>query len=116
MKKLIVLLTMLILSLNISAKSNSKTANQPEEKTKDNVKITVIANFKTAIKVNTVEEEYEYLSAKYPGSKVLGQALVYDDNGTPYDILTVQMPDGKTVKYYFDVTEVFKGYEKMFGL
>ena len=117
MKKVIILLTVLILSLNVSAKSNSSKGNTQKSNTK-----TTKTNsgdglsFETAIKVNTVEEEYKYLSAKYPGSSVLGQALVYDDNGTPYDILTVQMPDGKTVKYYFDVTEVFKMYEKMFGL
>ncbi len=117
MKKLIIL-TMLILSLNISAKSNSKTGNSVKENTK-NISKTDSGNgssFETAVKVKTVEEEYKYLSANYPGSTVLGQALVYDDKGTPYDILTVQMPDGKTVKYYFDVTEVFKMYEKMYGL
>ena len=117
MKKFIIL-AMLILSINISAKSNSKTGNSVKENTK-NISKTDSGNgssFETAVKVKTVEEEYKYLSANYPGSTVLGQALVNDDKGTPYDILTVQMPDGKTVKYYFDVTEVFKMYEKMYGL
>ena len=117
MKKFIIL-TMLVLSLNISAKSTSKAVNPTKEDTKK-ISKTESGNgsgFETAIKVKTVEEEYKYLSANYPGSTVLGQALVYDDNGTPYDILTVQMPDGKTAKFYFDVTEVFKMYEEMFGL
>ena len=117
MKKFIIL-AMLILSINISAKSNSKTGNSIKENTK-NITKTQSGNgssFETAIKVKTVDEEYKYLSVNYPGSTVLGQALVYDDNGTPYDILTVQMPDGKTAKFYFDVTEVFKMYEEMFGL
>ena len=117
MKKFIIL-AMLILSINISAKSNSKTGNSIKENTK-NITKTQSGNgssFETAIKVKTVDEEYKYLSVNYPGSTVLGQALVYDDEGVPYDILTVQMPDGKTVKYYFDVTEVFKMYEKMYGI
>ena len=116
--KRFIILTMLILSLNISVKSNSKTSNSIKENSK-NISKTVSGNgssFETAIKVKTVDEEYKYLSANYPGSTVLGQALVYDDKGTPYDILTVQMPDGKTAKFYFDVTEVFKMYEEMFGL
>ena len=116
MKKFIIL-AMLVLSLSISAETNSKTGNSVKENTENVSKILPGngSSFETAIKVNTVEEEYKYLSANYPGSRVLGQALVYDDKGTPYDILTVQMPDGKTVKYYFDVTEVFKKYEEMFG-
>ncbi|MCP1225133.1 hypothetical protein [Sebaldella sp. S0638] len=118
MKKFIILLTMLIITLNMSAKSSSAAGNSQKKNNKNAAKADSRdgLSFETAVKVNTVEEEYKYLSTKYPGSRVLGQALVYDDNGTPYDILTVQMPDGKTVKYYFDVTEVFKAYEKMFGL
>ena len=118
MKKFIILLAMLVITLNVSAKSSSAAENSQKKNGKNVTKADSRdgLSFETAVKVNTVEEEYKYLSAKYPGSKVLGQALVYDDKGTPYDILTVQMPDGKTVKYYFDVTEVFKAYEKMFGL
>ena len=116
MKKFIIL-AVLVLSLSISAKTSAKTGNSVKENTENVSKIQSESgsSFETAIKVNTVEEEYKYLSANYPGSRVLGQALVYDDKGTPYDILTVQMPDGKTVKYYFDVTEVFKKYEEIFG-
>ena len=113
MKKIMILLAVFTFSLSICAKtSQSKESAKSISKTDSKSGM----SFETAVKVKTVEEEYQYLASKYPGSKVLGQALVYDDNGTPYDILTVQMSDGKTVKYYFDVTEVFKMYMEMYGL
>jgi hypothetical protein len=107
MKKFTILLALLILSLNVNAKTaSSKETSVTAEKTVSEKE----KGFKTAIPVNSVKEEYQYIYSQYPGSQVLSQALVYDENKTPYDILTVKMPDGSKKDFYFDVTEVFKTY------
>ena len=61
MKKFIIL-AMLVLSLSISAETNSKTGNSVKENTENVSKILPGngSSFETAIKVNTVEEEYKY--------------------------------------------------------
>ena len=37
-------------------------------------------SFEKAIIVNSISEEYRWIQAKYPGSKVQMQKLVFDDN------------------------------------
>lgn len=60
----------------------------------------------TAIKVNTVIEEHEYLKKHYPGSKFLNQSLI-NTNKKHYDKLTFETKEGKNKSLYFDITSFF---------
>lgn len=65
----------------------------------------------TAIKVNSVTEEYQYLKTNYPNSQFLGQALINQGKDKYYDKLTFKTKDGVTKSLYFDITSFFgKGF------
>lgn len=67
---------------------------------------------KTAYVVIYVPEEYVVLN--YLGHKRGDQALVMED-GHRFDILTVTSESNETLKLYFNIDIVWKGYEKMFS-
>ena len=68
---------------------------------------------KTAFEVIYVPEEYALLS--YLGLRRGEQALV-TENGSKFDVLTVTNPENnETLKLYFNIDTVWKGYEKAFG-
>ena len=68
------------------------------------------SSFETAIKVNSVSAEYEYIRKVCPSCKFSGQALVFN-NKKPYDILTVVDSTGTEMEYYFDISSFFgKGF------
>ena len=50
---------------------------------------------------NGVASEYRYLSAHFPGSKLINRTREFYTNRT-YDVLTFATPDGKTSRLYFD--------------
>ncbi|KZE83797.1 hypothetical protein [Myroides marinus] len=78
-----------------------------EEKTVKEQGLTV----ETAIKVNSVTEEYQYLKKHYPNSQFLGQALINSDRDKYYDKLTFKTKEGETKSLYFDITSFFgKGF------
>lgn len=65
----------------------------------------------TAIKVNSVTEEYDYLKKHYPNSKFIGQALISQGEYKYYDKLTFKTKEGETLSLYFDITSFFgKGF------
>src|SRR5437762_12157055 len=65
----------------------------------------------TAYKVKSVEEEYKILRALHlqPGE----QALIIDDDGHPYDMLTATGEDEAKRRLWFDIKSF---YGKEFGL
>lgn len=68
---------------------------------------------RTAFEVIYVPEEYSVLS--YLGYQRGSQALV-NENGSKFDVLTVTNPqNNETLKLYFNIDTVWKGYEKVFG-
>ncbi|MDQ3800875.1 MAG: DUF4919 domain-containing protein [Acidobacteriota bacterium] len=68
---------------------------------------------KTAFEVIYVPEEYALLN--YLGYRRGSQALV-TENGSKFDVLTVTNPENnETLKLYFNIDTVWKGYEKVFG-
>jgi hypothetical protein len=66
-----------------------------------------------AFQVIYVPEEYALLN--YLGYRRGSQALV-NENGSKFDVLTVTNPENnETLKLYFNIDTVWKGYEKVFG-
>jgi len=64
------------------------------------------SSFKKAIIVNSIAEEYEYVKKVCPSCKMVSQSLVFE-NKKPYDILKFKKSNGKTVAYYFDISNFF---------
>jgi len=63
-------------------------------------------SFDTAIKVNSVPEEYQYIEANCKDCKFIGQSLS-EYNGNMFDVIKVEKPDGSTSLYYFDIKSFF---------
>lgn len=59
-----------------------------------------------AIAVKSIKEEYDWVYAKYPQSRVVKQALI-SQGKRHYDLLTVALPDGRREEFYFDITSFF---------
>ena len=67
------------------------------------------SSFEKAIVVKSIREEYEWVRARYPESKIKMQRLVFEKR-TPYDVLTFAMPDGKDRDFYFDISKFYGKY------
>jgi hypothetical protein len=63
-------------------------------------------SFETAILVNSVKDEYEYIHEICWRCKPIQQALV-SHKGKPYDVITIENQDGSTVEYYFDISSFY---------
>jgi len=79
-------------------------------------------SIETAIPVEDIRQEYEWVSAftcvcgYWGGMEVQRQVLVQGDEGRHYDLLETKCTAcGKEYGFYFDVTKLFEGYAKMFG-
>lgn len=68
------------------------------------------STFETAVVVSSVAEEYQWLRKYYPGYDFIMQALVSDDTGKYYDILTFKTADGEKKSIYFDINSFFGKY------
>ena len=65
------------------------------------------SSFQKAVIVGSVRAEYLYIDRTYPGSQILSQMIV-DNNGNPYDVVTI-VPKGETKKdIYFDVSRFYR--------
>lgn len=63
-------------------------------------------SLKNAIKVKSVQEEYQYVKEVCKGCQMKSQALT--QNGSRYyDVLNLTKPDGTEISYYFDVTSFY---------
>jgi hypothetical protein len=56
-----------------------------------------------------IRAEYDWLNQHYPGYKRNSQALL--PGAKSYDLLEIEMPDGKELSVYFDVSDIWKGAE-----
>lgn len=67
-------------------------------------------SYKKAVKVNSIAEEYNWLSKNYPKYKMVQQSLVFED-GVPYDILEIITKEGVRKKVYFNISNFYgKGF------
>jgi len=65
------------------------------------------STFQKAVIVGSVRAEYLYIDRTYPGAQILSQMIV-DNNGNPYDVVTI-IPKGETKKdVYFDVSRFYR--------
>jgi len=68
--------------------------------------------FATAVVINEKNEskgvnaEYKWLREHYPGYKSEGQSLAWNKK-TPYDVISIVLPDGKKLDVYFDISKFF---------
>lgn len=68
-------------------------------------------SFETAIELEVAtREEYHYITSLYGPMGVFWdlkiQSLIHQGD-KHYDILEIELKDGKTMSYYFDITKVF---------
>ena len=64
-------------------------------------------SFETALSVDSVEEEYEWLEIKYPKYRLIEQSVQYH-KGIPFDIIIIELKDTSHVSVYFDISEFFE--------
>ena len=64
------------------------------------------SSFEKAVNVKSIDEEYNLIAEHYPGSKFLGQALVFNAK-KPFDRLSIELPDGSKKDVYFDISSFF---------
>ena len=67
-------------------------------------------SFESAIVVNSVPEEYQYLRNRYPGYKFIMQSLI-NHEGKYYDVLKIKTAEGEELEIHFDISSFFgKGF------
>lgn len=54
-----------------------------------------------------IRAEYNWLNQHFPGYKRKSQALL--PGAKSYDLIEIEMPDGKELSIYFDVSDIWKG-------
>ena len=64
-------------------------------------------SFQNAVIVGSVRAEYLYIDRNYPGSNILSQ-VVTDNNGNPYDVVTITTKDGNDKDIYFDISRFYR--------
>ena len=65
------------------------------------------SSFQKAVIVGSVRAEYLYIDRKFPDAQIQSQMIV-DNNGNPYDVVTI-VPKGETKKdIYFDVSRFYR--------
>ena len=118
MKSAIVIFTFSVILLVITSCSSSKNVAGTTTVERNAIDIEAAATaegrdgmtFEKAIVVNSIKEEYKWIEAKYPGSRVEGQALIRK-NGKPYDVLTFVTKEGEKKEAHFDISSFFgKGF------
>lgn len=60
-----------------------------------------------AIKVGSVEEEYEIVQKKCPDCQMKSQGLNFNAQHKPFDVLTFTKPNGEEMRYYFDISKFY---------
>jgi hypothetical protein len=61
---------------------------------------------RTAIVVNSIAEEYQWMQQHYPGFQPDIQTLTYSD-GKPHDALRWKNEKGEVVTVFFDISRFF---------
>ena len=65
------------------------------------------STFQKAVIVGSVRAEYLYIDRTYTGANILSQ-MVVDNNGNPYDVVTVQTKDGSNKDVIFDISKFYR--------
>lgn len=107
----LLLIMLIVATLSSCASSKNTISTSGNGLSKENVPTSGDGlSFETAVVAKSVDSEYEWIKANYPGSRVQSQALV-PKNGKKYDVLTVQLSDGSTKKLHFNIDSFFgKGF------
>ena len=63
-------------------------------------------SFDRAVVVYSVEEEYDWLLANYPGFRGIEQAMRYEKE-KPFDVHQIALPDVREIFVHFDISEFF---------
>lgn len=94
------------ISLEMEVDSYEFTDTRTPESKTDNNNI-----YQSAIKVNNIREEYEYVRNNCVNCKVILQSLKFY-GGKPFDILQVKREDVNIQDYIFDISSFFgKGFK-----
>jgi hypothetical protein len=72
------------------------------------------SSIETAIPVNSIRQEYDWIAANRPGWKAELQTLVVDGNA-PYDVITITKGN-QSEDIYFDISAFFGKDDALFGL
>jgi len=65
------------------------------------------STFQKAVVVGSVRAEYLYIDRTYTGANILSQ-MVVDNNGNPYDVVTIQTKEGSKKDVYFDISKFYR--------
>jgi len=65
------------------------------------------STFQKAVIVGSVRAEYLYIDRTYSGANILSQ-MVVDNNGNPYDVVTIQTKDGAKKDVIFDISKFYR--------
>jgi hypothetical protein len=57
--------------------------------------------------VGSVRAEYLYIDRTYSGANILSQ-MVTDNNGNPYDVVTIMTKEGVEKDLYFDISKFYR--------
>ncbi len=65
------------------------------------------STFDKAVIVGSVRAEYLYIDRTFKDASILSQ-MVVDNNGNPYDVVTIQTQDGSKKDVYFDISKFYR--------
>jgi uncharacterized lipoprotein YehR (DUF1307 family) len=60
-----------------------------------------------AVIVGSVRAEYLYIDRTFKEATILSQ-MVVDNNGNPYDVVTIKTNDGSQKDVYFDISKFYR--------
>jgi len=65
------------------------------------------STFQQAVIVGSVRAEYLYIDRTYPDANILSQ-MVTENNGNPYDVVTITTKDGTQKDVIFDISKFYR--------
>lgn len=65
------------------------------------------STFQKAVIVGSVRAEYLYIDRTFSGANILSQ-MVTENNGNPYDVVTIRLKDGSKKDVIFDISRFYK--------
>jgi len=65
------------------------------------------STFQKAVIVGSVRAEYLYIDRTFKDAKILSQ-MVVENNGKPYDVVTINTKEGTKKDVYFDISKFYR--------
>jgi uncharacterized lipoprotein YehR (DUF1307 family) len=65
------------------------------------------STFQKAVIVGSVRAEYLYIDRTFKDAKILSQ-MVVENNGNPYDVVTINTKEGTKKDVYFDISKFYR--------